>query len=158
MDVSAFCCSLSTWLCSFSSGSVTCLLVMQCYSSLFSCVSCCLSMPLWRYTEWNVNWCSLTKCDGKWRCRLHSSYRVSVLYDLGCLVLHLFHPNPCCSVPHVNFSSFLVGLETPLLDLMGLTSLFVFVHWLCTDAWQGISDYSVCPLAQIPNIPQCSLL
>ncbi len=77
---------------------------------------------------------------------------------LGCLELHLFHPNPCCSVPHANVFSFLVGLETPLPDSMGLTCLPVFVHWLCTDAWQGISDYSVCPLAQIPNIPQCSLL
>jgi len=75
---------------------------------------------------------------------------------MGCLELHLFHPNPCCSVPHVHVSFFLVGLETPLPDSMGLATLPVFVHWLCVDAWKGISDYSVCPLAQIPNISRCS--
>jgi len=54
------------------------------------------------------------------------------------------------------FFFFFVGLETPLPDSIGLTALPVFVHWLCTDTWKGISDYSVCPLAQIPNISRCS--
>jgi len=114
-------------------------------------------MCLWRYTDWNVNWCSLIKCDGKWGSRFQYSFCVSALYDLGFLELHLICPNPHCSVPHVNVSFFLVGLETPLLDSIGLTSLPVFVHWMCTDACRGISDYSVCPLAQIPNITPCSL-
>ena len=59
--------------------------VMECFSSLSSCLPCCLLAPRWSFSDPNADCSALPKRDAKRRGRHHNRLLVSAVHDLGFL-------------------------------------------------------------------------
>ena len=114
--------------------------VMECFSSLSSCLPCCLLAPRWSFSDPNADCSALPKRDAKRRGRHQNRLLVSAVHDSGFLERPLFLTNPCCSAPNVKVSSFLPGLETPPPGAVVIPDLPRLWRWTCPDPWKGVRE------------------
>ena len=83
--------------------------VMECFSSLSSCLPCCPLAPRWSFSDPNADGSALTKRDAKRRGRHQNRLLVSAVHDSGFLERLAFLPNPCFSVLLLRVLTLILG-------------------------------------------------
>ena len=83
--------------------------VMECFSSLSSCLPCCPLAPRWSFSDPNADGSALTKRDAKRRGRHQNRLLVSAVHDSGFLERLAFLPNPCFSVLLLRVFTLILG-------------------------------------------------
>ena len=83
--------------------------LMECFSSLSSCLPCCPLAPQWSFSDPNADCSALTKRDTKRRARHQNRLLVSAVHYSGFLERLAFLPNPCFSVLLLRVFTLILG-------------------------------------------------